>query len=179
MTRSRIAAAALASTAFFFVSPAFAVNTGTDTGTIAVSLTVVEECLLATEPLAFGTTGVVDANVETSATITVECTRHSPYQIGLSAGDNDGGSDDVDERHLFMTGGVVGEDLLSYQLYSDSGFSSVWGHTIGTDTVGSSDATGLDEEHEVYARVPTHQNGPAGSYTDTITATIWYAGDLP
>ena len=178
MTRSRIAAAALASTAFLFASPAFAVNTGTDTGTIAVSLTVVEECLLATEPLAFGTTGVVDANVETSATITVECTRHSPYEIGLDSGLNDDGSGDVGDRHLFRSGGAV-DDLLQYQLYSDSGYSDVWGDTICSNTVGSADATGLDETHEVYARIPTHQNGPAGTYADTITATIWYAGDLP
>jgi spore coat protein U-like protein len=176
MNRSRIAAAALASTAFFFISPAFAVDTGTDTGTIAVSLTVTEECLLATEPLAFPSTGVVDANVETSATITIECTRDSDYAIGLDAGAHAGVADDVGTRNLLMTGGNA-DDVLGYQLYSDSGYSTVWGHTIGDDTVDGT-ADGTDQPFEVYARIPTHQNAPAGAYTDTITATIWYGAGL-
>ena len=176
MNRYRIAAAILASTTALFAAPAFAVDTGSDTGTIGVSLTVVEECTLATNAIAFPTTGIVDANVETSTTITIECTRHSPFEIGLSAGANAGGTD-VDERKLALVGGEA-EDTLDYQLYSNAGYSTVWGHTIGEDTVGDDDATGADQTFTIYARVPTHQNAPAGSYTDTVTATIWYGEGL-
>jgi spore coat protein U-like protein len=174
MTRYRIAAAVLAGTAIFAVSPAFAVDTGSDTGTIGVSLTVVEECTLITAPLAFGTAGIIDENVEATADITIECTKHSPYAIGLSAGLNAGGTD-VTARKLKNSG----TDTLNYQLYSDGGFGTVWGHTIGTNTVDGTDATGADETFTIHGRIPTHQNAPAGSYSDTITATIWYGEDLP
>jgi spore coat protein U-like protein len=174
MNRSRIAAAILASTALVVASPAFAVDTGNDEGTIAVSLTVYEECTLETEALAFPTTGIVDENVETSATLTIECTRHSPYEIGLSAGLNAGGTD-IANRKLVLEDGEV-EDVLTYQLYSNSDFTGEWGHTIGEDTIGDDDATGLDTDYEIYARVPAHQNAPAGNYSDTVTATIWYHG---
>jgi len=177
MKRSRIAAAALASTAFFFVSPALAVNTGTDTGDIAVSLTVDDECVLLTEPLDFGTTGVVDADVTATADIVIECTRDSAYEIALDAGDHASVANDVDTRNLFMTGGNS-DDILHYQLYTDGAFSDVWGHTIGGDTVARASATGADETHTIHAKIPTHQNAPAGAYTDTITATIWYGEDV-
>lgn len=177
MNRSRIAAAALASTAFFFVSPAFAVDTRTDTGDIAVTLTVDDECVLLTEPLDFGETGVVDEDVTATADIVIECTRDSAYEIALDAGDHAGTANDVDTRNLFLTNGNA-DDILSYQLYTDGGFSDVWGHTIGDDTVARASATGANETHTIHAKIPMHQNAPAGDYTDTITATIWYGEDI-
>lgn len=177
MKRYRIAAAILASTAL--CSPAFAdwVETDSDTGTIAVTLTVVDDCVLETEPLSFGTTGIVDEEVPATATITIECTRDSPYAIALDAGANDGGTGDVADRTLVLTGGQA-DDVLSYQLYSDSGHSTVWGHTIGGDTVDSASASGEAQEYTIYGRIDDHQNAPAGAYTDTITATIYYGDDL-
>ena len=74
-----------------------------------------------------------------------------------------------------MTAG--GADTVNYQLYSNAGYSTVWGNTVGADTVDSAGATGVNETHTIYARVPSHQNVPIGSYADTITATIWYAAD--
>lgn len=174
MKRYRIAAAVFLGSAFIAASPAFAVDTGSDTGTIGVSLTIIEECTLVTEALDFGTAGIIDENVDAEADITIECTKHSPYAIGLSAGLNAGGTD-VTLRKL-KNGGT---DTLNYQLYSDEDFSDVWGHTIGSNTVDGEDATGSDETFTIYGRVPTHQNAPAGSYSDTITATIWYDDDLP
>jgi spore coat protein U-like protein len=174
MKNYRIAAAILATTAL--CSPAFAVETDSDTGTIAVSLTVVDDCVLETNPLSFPTSGIIDEDVTTTATITIECTRDSAYEIGLSAGANAGGTD-IDERKLKLSGGAS-DDVLSYQLYSDGGFASPWGHTIGDDTVAAASATGADETYTIHALIPDHQNAPAGSYSDTITATIWYGGAL-
>jgi spore coat protein U-like protein len=54
----------------------------------------------------------------------------------------------------------------------------VWGKTIGEDTIDSVSAAGADEVFTVYARVPSHQNVPAGEYADTVTATVWYGEDL-
>ena len=172
MNRYRIAAAVLASTSLLVGSPAFALTTQSDEGTIAVSLTVVDDCVLETNPLNLGSTGVVDANVDSSTTIIIECTKDSPYQIALDEGANATG-DDVDTRHV--TNGV---ETLLYQLYSGSAGGTVWGHTVGVNTVGAETASGGDETYTIYSRVAAHQNAPAGSYTDTVTATIWYGVDL-
>lgn len=172
MYRYRTAAAILATTAL--CSPALAVDTNTDTGNINVSLTVVHDCVLEAEPLAFPQSGVIDRDVTAETTITIECTRDSAYQIGLSAGDNAGGSD-INNRKLKLTGGNA-DDVLAYQLYSDENMTAEWGHTQYTNTVGELSADGLDNEYTVYGLIPQHQNAPAGSYTDIITATIWYEG---
>jgi spore coat protein U-like protein len=169
MNRYRIAAAVLAGTAALIASPAFAVNTGN----IGVSLTVEEECTMATTPLTFGTTGIIDTALTGSADITIECTAESPYAIALDDGDN--GAGNTSARKLKNT---VEADVVNYQLYSTSDYGTVWGDEIGDDTVDSASATGADEVYTVYGQILTHQNVSAGSYVDTITATIWYGEDL-
>lgn len=171
MNRSRIAAI-LASTALIVASPALAVDTESDEGTIAVSLTVVDDCVLKTNPLNLGSTGVVDANVDSTTTIVIECTKDSPYQIALDGGLN-ATADNVNTRKV-----TNGSETLGYQLYSDVAGGVVWGHTVGVNTVGDDEASGADETYTIYSRVAPHQNAPAGSYTDTVTATIWYGADL-
>jgi len=66
-----------------------------------------------------------------------------------------------------------GTNVLNYQLYSDSARSTIWGNTVGTDTVTGS-GTGLALDHTVYGSIPAAQVVPAGSYQDTITVTISY-----
>lgn len=171
MNRYRIAAAVLATTAL--CAPALALDTATNTGNIAVSLTVNHECLLETTALSFGSTGVVDADVTGTSLLKIECTRDSAYRIGLSAGSNAGGTD-VSNRNLLLTGGDV-DDVLAYQLYSDATHDTVWGHTQLTNTVNGI-ADGTDQSFTIYGLIEQHQNAPAGAYTDTITATVWYQG---
>ena len=170
MNSYRNAAALLAGTALLVASPAFAINTGD----IGVSLTIEEECTMATNNLDFGTTGIIDEDMLTSATLTIECTSESPYAIALDEGDNPSAADDVDTRRLESAAG----HFINYQLYSDAGRTTVWGKTIGDDTIDSVSAAGADEVFTVYARVPSHQNVPAGEYADTVTATVWYGEDL-
>jgi spore coat protein U-like protein len=165
-----IAAAILAGAAILVASPAFAGNTVG--GAIHVGLTVVDECTIDTSDIAFGSTGIVQTHIETTADITIECTKRTPYSIALDAGDNATAGDVATRK---MKNGD--DDLINYQLYTDGGFSHVWGKTVGTDTVDSASAAGTDEVKTIHARVPAHQNVPIGTYADTITATIWYAGD--
>jgi len=167
MKLTRLTAAVLAGAAAFAVSPAFA---GNATGSINVGLTVTDDCTIATNDIDFGSTGIVESNIDTSADITIECTKGTAYAIGL-----DGGSTGNNTAARKMTAG--GADTVNYQLYSNAGYSTVWGNTVGTDTVDSASATGGNETHTIYARVPSHQNVPIGTYADTITATIWYAAD--
>lgn len=166
MKRYRIAAALLG-TSVLFAAPAYAVNTGE----FDVSLTIEHECTISATDLTFPNTGMIDHNVDGTATVTVLCTDESPYEIGLGAGTNAGG--DIDERKLKGPGNRT----IDYQFYTDNTYANVWGETNGEDTVGNSTATGSDD-HTIYARVPSGQNVPAGVYTDTVIATVWYGGEV-
>jgi spore coat protein U-like protein len=63
-------------------------------------------------------------------------------------------------------------DYLSYQLYSDSGLTTVWGNTSGTG-VGVT-GTGAAVSTTVYGSVAAGQNVPTGSYADTVAATVTF-----
>lgn len=165
MKRSRIAAALLG-TSVLIATPAFAVNSDT----FGVSLTIEHECTITAGDLTFPTTGMIDHDVDMTASINVLCTDESPYAIGLSAGGNAGG--DTDERKLLGPGGRT----VEYQLYTANDFGTIWGNDMGVDTV---DDASADESNDftIYGRVHTGQNVPAGVYTDTVTATVWYGDE--
>ena len=170
MKSTRIAAAILGTTAVLVASPALAGNTVGNT--INLGLVIEDECTIQTDDLDFAPTGISDQNMDATGNIDIECTNRTPYSIALDAGTHAGVAGDVDTRRLKN----AGTDFINYQLYSDT-FSTVWGHTVGTDTVDSASATGSGETITVHARVPAKQNVAIGTYTDQVTATIWYADD--
>lgn len=160
-----LGAAAVAAVAALAISPA--ADAATVTNTFQVKITIANACdVTTTAPtnLDFGSQGVLAANVDQTSTITVTCTTSAPYNIGL----NGGGSGNVNARVM-----TAGTNNVSYQLYQDSGRTTVWGNTVGTDTV-SSTGTGSAQPFTVYGRVPPQTTPPAGSYTDTITVTVTY-----
>jgi spore coat protein U-like protein len=73
----------------------------------------------------------------------------------------------------------LGANSLQYQLFSDVGFSTVWGDgTGGTSTVaGVTTVTpgfGSAASLPVYGRITAGQNVPKGVYTDTLVITLTY-----
>lgn len=141
----------------------------TATGDMGVSMTVAAECTLSVTSLDFGSTGIIDAAVESTAAMTVQCTEGTPYTVGLSAGTGTGAT--VQTR--LMTHATLPTETVAYSLFRDAGRTLVWGATTGTDTAGGT-ATGADETLTVYGRVFSGQNVPPGAYSDTVTATISY-----
>jgi spore coat protein U-like protein len=65
-----------------------------------------------------------------------------------------------------------GTHFLSYALYSDTNRTAVWGNTSGTGV--ASTGTGAAVSLPVYGAVSSGQNVPAGSYTDTVVATVTF-----
>lgn len=114
--------------------------------------------------LDFGTQGPLTANVDNSSTVTVTCTSGATYNVGLDGG----GAGNVNAR--VMTNGT---DTIGYQLYSDSGRTTVWGTTIGTDTVAAT-GNGNAQSYPVYGRVPPQTTPPAGNYQDTVAVVVTY-----
>jgi spore coat protein U-like protein len=66
-----------------------------------------------------------------------------------------------------------GGNTVGYSLYSDSARTTVWGETIGVDTVAGS-GTGLSANVDVYGRVPAQITPAPATYTDTIVVTVTY-----
>lgn len=133
-----------------------------------VTITIDNACLISTAPttLNFGAQGVLAENVDNTSTMSVTCTTGTTYSIGLDAGEN--GSGNVDKRTMSS-----GTDFIAYQLYSDSARATVWGDTIGTDTV-KSEGTGSAQLYTVYGRVPPQATPPAGVYNDTVLVTLTF-----
>ena len=66
-----------------------------------------------------------------------------------------------------------GSATVTYSLYSDSGRTTVWGNTVGTNTVAGV-GNGASQSYTVYGRVPAQTTPAAATYTDTITVTVTY-----
>lgn len=150
----------------------------TATTTFQVTATVVAGCTVSATNLGFGNydenaTAATNAN----STVTVNCTDGVPFTVALDAGQNAGGASNFSARA--MSDGTTGDPLLGYQLYTNSGHTTVWGDgTNGSSTVGGT-GTGPGSSNAivetVYGQVPAGQTVLVGSYVDNpVNVTISY-----
>lgn len=139
----------------------------TTTTTFPVTAAVLSVCLVSATSLAFGSYDSTSATpLDATNTVTATCTIGTAYNVGLDAGAGTGAT--VASRKM-----TSGANLLNYTLYQNAGRTTVWGNTVGTDTV-SATAIVTPTAHTVYGRVFSGQNVAAGSYADTITVTVTY-----
>jgi len=152
---------------FSVVATTITGQAATDDDTFDVTATIVASCTITAGDLAFGNYDpLAVANTDATSTVTVTCSNGAGYNVLL-----DGGlSTNVAART--MDDDATGTEFLGYQLYSDAGRSTVWGETIGTDTVVGT-GNGAAQNLTVYGRIPAGQTTPSvGAYTDTVTATV-------
>ncbi len=146
---------------------------GTATSNMSVSATVSANCTITAGALAFGAYDPIVANASTplpgTATLTVACTSGSPATVTLDQGLNPaGGSTNAAPLRQMATGG----NFLSYSLFQDNAYSVPWGNTAGTGAAYT--GTGASGSITVYGQVAAGQNVPAGTYQDTVVATITF-----
>lgn len=138
----------------------------TTSATFTVTAQVQTNCSITTQNLNFG--NYSGAALAATTTVSATCSTGTPYNIGLDAGTSTGAT--VTTRHMT---GPSGADLLSYSLFQDAGHSVNWGNTVGTDTVAGT-GNGVAQPITVFGQIPAAQFTTAGSYTDTITATLTF-----
>jgi spore coat protein U-like protein len=102
--------------------------------------------------------------VSASNSFAVTCSKKTPYSIGLAP-----------QSDLSSTTGAgtmscnpctnSNTDTVPYQLYSDPGYSQVWG--TGLNSVASLTGTGSSQPYTVYARVASANYQP-DSYQDIV-----------
>lgn len=143
-------------------------SAATTTTNLAVSANVLGTCSVMTTSLAFGTYDPAQpTDLTQTATITTNCTTGIGYDIGLSAGGGPGAT----TANRIMTDPAA--DQLPYSLFSDSGYTTNWGDTVGIDTVAAT-GTGAAQATTVYGKITALTPAVTGSYTDTVLVTITY-----
>ena len=136
------------------------------TGTLPVTATVLNVCVVTPVALNFGNVSWT-ANTDITTTIAVTCTIGTGYTVALDQGSNGSA---VTARKMKAT---LTTDTINYSLYRDTSRTLNWGTTAGTDTVAGT-GSGLVQTLTVYGRVPSAQVAPADVYTDTVNVTVNY-----
>ncbi len=143
------------------------------TATFGVSATVLKNCTVAATNVAFGnytpTAGAVAAN----GTVSVSCTKSTTFTVSLDKGTT--GTGTIAQR--LMSDGAG--DTLQYNLYTTSGFATVWGDGTGSSVKQAGTGAGMATPVAltVYGSLPdnaTNQGVPPNTYTDTITVSVAY-----
>ena len=148
-------------------------SAATTTTTFPVTATVATNCLVSASALAFGTYTQGNGNVNQTSTVSVNCSLGTTFNVGLNAGATPAAT--VTTRKM-----LNGANQLAYTLFSDTGRTTNWGNTVGTDTVartGNGFGVGNVVALTVYGQVPdnaANQVLPAGNYTDTVTVTVTF-----
>jgi spore coat protein U-like protein len=147
---------------------------GTATANLAVSASVAANCTISTSALAFGAYDPISANQSSpllgTGGVTVVCTTGSTVNVTLDQGQSPASASSNSAPLRQMSDGAA--DLLAYVLYQDSAHNTPWGNTSGTGP--SPVGTGAAQSLVVYGSVAAGQNVPAGTYTDTVTATVTF-----
>ena len=160
----RLAAAALALSAS-------AAHAATVSNNLTVTANVANNCTVSTGTLGFGAYDPVVANasadLDSSGTVAVQCTKGTTYTVTLDAGANSTVVGTATVRQMSS-----GADFLAYELYTTSGRTTVWDTSTTPPSVTASSKA--PNTITIYGRIPANQDVSAGSYTDTVSATVNY-----
>jgi len=143
----------------------------TKTATFLVSLTVSSDCAISATALPFGTatSALAVTAITHNSSISVTCSTGTTYSVALDKGTTTGSV--VTAR--LLAGTNPNTQTVSYQLYSDSGLSAIWGDATGGAPV-TGTGTGSAVSITVYGQVPAQAIPLADNYTSTETATITF-----
>ncbi len=132
--------------------------------------TVAKNCVINAPDLNLGSFDGTN-DLTASSTISVKCTNGTTYDVNLSTGS----SGIYANRTL-----TQGTDTLNYNLYTTNGYTTVWGDNTGGSSrpaTGTGAGMATNQTLTVYGRLLAANNTApvdAGTYTDTIVATIVY-----
>jgi spore coat protein U-like protein len=140
-----------------------------------VSATLTTACSVSAGTLNFGSTlASIASAIDSTASLTAQCTNTTPYSIGLGNGVNANGS----QRRMQL--GATGH-YINYNLYTDSGYSHAWSTTTsttsctgGSNTCDLGTGTGTNQNYTVYGQVPAQFVPVTGTFSDTVVVTATF-----
>lgn len=130
-----------------------------------VRVTITSTCdvgVLEATDVDFGSIASTSLNVSATGQLHVRCTNGTAYTVALDQGDNASGG----SRRM-----AGGGNFVPYGLYHTAGTAAPWSDQ--TSELHSGVGNGSAQQISVYGVMPT-ANFPAGSYADTVTATLTY-----
>ena len=146
----------------------------TASSTFQVTLTIQKACTVvagAPSNISLGTVAANATNVAGNNTISVNCSKTTPYYIGLAPSN----ASTTGAGELAGTG--ANADKVGYQLRSTAGTSgTIWGNTATATNVGNGVAgtgNGASQSHTVYVTVPSANFTP-DTYTDVVNVNVNY-----
>jgi spore coat protein U-like protein len=154
-----------------------AMNTWATTGTTSfnVTATVVNNCTIGSTNLAFGNYDPTSATAVTATgTVTAKCTKGDAVSVGLNQGLNPapGSTAAVPARQM-----VLGANLLPYHIYIANVGTTEWGTgTVGTNEPAAQTSASVNTAltFTTYGSLPAGADVLAGSYSDTVIATVTF-----
>ena len=149
-----------------------AANSATTTTTFAVTETVQATCSATATTLAFSAYTPGAGAKANNSTISVRCTKNTPYTISLNGGSTAGGT--IAQRLM-----ASGANTLQYNLFTTAAFGQIFGDGSGTSKTVTGTGAGVATANAitVFGQLPdsaANQAAVAGSYSDTITVTVTY-----
>jgi spore coat protein U-like protein len=141
--------------------------------TFQVKLIVEKSCTVmagSSSDINLGTHPATDTNIQGNNTISVNCSKTTPYYIGLAPSN-------ANTTGAGVLAGVTSgnTDTIPYQLRQASGLSgAIWGDTATSADVGNGvtgSGTGANDSYTVYVTVPSANFTP-DSYADTVAVHV-------
>jgi spore coat protein U-like protein len=143
----------------------------TTTTTFNANASVAAQCSVSAANLSFGTVNPLSSQVDATTALTVQCTKNSPYTVGLDAGTTTGAT--IAQRKM-----ANGADIMNYNLYTDAARTTIWGNSAVAPLWATGSGTGLGNPQTltVYGRVAAGQTNLAvGTFLENkITVTLTY-----
>lgn len=127
-------------------------------------------CTITTTAVSFGSYNVFAGSADDgTGQITYRCTGPRPPLVTIHL--DKGGSPSFTPRQMRK-----GSEALNYNLYLDSTRSTIWGDGTGGTQVYSqaNPPNGRNILLSVFGRIPASQDVSAGTYSATVTATIFF-----
>jgi len=127
-------------------------------------------CTITTTAVSFGTYNVFSASTDdATGQIRFRCTGTPTPSVTIQL--DKGGAPSFTPRQMQM-----GSEVLNYNLYLDSTRTTIWGDGTGGSQayVQANPPNGSNVNVTVYGRIPAGQDVSAGTYTNTVTATIFF-----
>jgi len=142
---------------------------GSSSTSMAVSASVATNCVFKNSPsIGFGTYDTITgAEVNGTGTISIACTKGTVATIAL---DNGGNHSNATGTQRAMKSG---SNYLNYDIFQDSAFGTFWGTSTNAE-VEPAAPNATTQTFTAYAKIPSGQDIPQGSYSDTVGVTVTF-----
>lgn len=150
-------------TALALALGASAVQAVTVSSNLVVSTTVPAACSFNVAPSAMSFAAYTGAsNVDATSTMQITCSSGLSYTVFVT----------TSTGTRAMNTAVPGPTPLNYELYTDSGRTTVFPSTAAGATAQTGNGSG--QALTIYGRIPSGQTVPIGAYSQTVTVNVDY-----